>query len=111
MKDVNSLITGAHGLKAANVKLTRVDFRNHGKIYTLVTSLLPLLPLLLVLLLLVLLLLVLLLLVLLPRSYLSLLLRNLNLKGIKVYELRFEIFWTLLRLRMYRHMLRLLPLV
>lgn len=77
-------------MEAVDVELAKVVFRDHGKTDTLVALLLLLL---------------------LSRSYLSLLLRDLELRGIEVHELRLSIFLNRLRLRLDGRLLLLLGLL
>lgn len=78
-------------LEAVDVELAEVVFWDHGKTDTLITLLLLLL--------------------LLSRSYLSLLLRDLKLRGVEVHELRLDVFLDWLRLRLHRRLLLLLRLL
>jgi hypothetical protein len=85
------LVVEVHGLlEAVDVELAEVIFRDHGKTDTLVALLLLLL---------------------LSRSYLSLLLRDLELRGVKVHELSLNVFLNWLRLRLHRRLLLLLRLL
>jgi hypothetical protein len=74
-------------LEAVDVELAKVIFRDHGHADTLVALLLLLL--------------------LRGRSDLSLLLRDLKLRGVEVHELRLDVFLDGLRLRLYRCLLLL----
>ena len=80
-------------LKAVDVELAEVVFRDHGKADTLVA------------------LLRLLLLLLLSRSYLCLLLRDLELRSVEVHELGLNVFLNWLRLRLHGRLLLLLRLL